>query len=38
MIKLIWNKSNPYVLPEIFNILPLGEKEFQKRAVLSTEK
>ena len=26
MIWLAWSKSNPYLLPEIFNINPLGEK------------
>lgn len=37
MIWLTWNKSNPYLLPEILNILPWKEKGF-KKAVLGTEK
>lgn len=37
MIWLTWNKSNPYLLPEILNILPSKEKGF-KKAVLGTEK
>lgn len=35
MIKLFWNKSNPYLLHETFNILPLGEKSFKKELCLA---
>lgn len=37
MIWLIWNKSNPYLFPEILNVLLSKEKGF-KKAVLGTEK
>lgn len=30
MTWLTWNKSNPCLLPEILNILPLAEKDLKK--------
>lgn len=34
MIWLTWNKSNPYLLPEILNILPSKEKGFKSFVII----